>query len=333
MFASARIKLTALYLTIIMLISFAFSAIIYKGVESELNRRFEVFERRLEVEEIRFRPGYIRIRQFLLDDLNDAKHRVLLFLVYVNLGILAFSGIAGFVLSGITLKPIQVAMDEQKRFVGDASHELRTPLTALRTSIEVALRDKKMRLGQAKKVLKGSLDDISRLEDLSTNLLELARHESGGKKAFEKIDLSEILERVYKKLKPLSLIKKIKMSLSTEKVFFMGDKEAIEKLISILTDNAIKYTPRGGKIWLSVVKEGRFARITVKDTGIGIAKKEIPHIFDRFYRTDSSRTRVETSGFGLGLAIAKKIVEEYKGSIDVKSELGQGSVFTVRLPL
>lgn len=333
MFTSARLKLTALYLAIIMVISFAFSTIIYKGVEFELQRRFNVLERRLEIEELRFRPGYLKIRQFLVDDLNEAKQRVLLYLFYTNAGIFVVSFAAGYFLSGMTLRPIEKAMDEQKRFVADASHELRTPLTALRTSIEVALRDKKIHLSGAKKVLKESLNDVSNLENLTTNLLELARYKSNGSFVFEKFELSEVLNTVYKKLKPISLTKNIKMTKEFEKIVLNGSKEKVEKLVTILVDNALKYTPKGGEIWLKAYKKGRHAYIKVKDTGVGIAKDELAHIFDRFFRADSSRTKVTTDGFGLGLSIAKKIVEEHKGSIDVKSEVGTGSTFSVKLPL
>src|SRR4030042_6056054 len=160
MFKKARLKLTAWYLAIIMFISLSFSAFIYKSVTLELQNRFNIIERRLEIRDYNFGPPQAGQVEFFIEDLEASRNRILLVLLYTNITILIFSSIAGYFLAGKTLNPIEKSMEEQRRFVADASHEFRTPLTSLKTSIEVALRDKKICLNDAKTVLKGSLDDM-----------------------------------------------------------------------------------------------------------------------------------------------------------------------------
>src|SRR3989344_434534 len=189
MFHSARIKLTLWYLIIIMSVSGFFSVIVYRGFTKELGRGFRfqasraIPERKMIVQN---QNGFTRILPFLIypdevapDEFSEiiaiAKHRFALQLFIINGGILFLAGTAGYFLAGKTLRPIELALEEQKRFVADASHELKTPLTALQTSIEVALRDKNLNLIEAKQVLKDSLSDIQNLGNLSNYLLGLAR--------------------------------------------------------------------------------------------------------------------------------------------------------------
>ena len=152
MFQSARLKLTLWYLLIIMSISLFFSGIIYRSVSFEVQSRLSRIEERFP----EWQPG--RPMLLLVEDLAFVKRRVLLMLFYLNGVILAVAGAAGYFLAGKTLNPIEAALEEQKRFVADASHELRTPLTALKTSIEVTLRQKKLTVQEAKAVLQGSLE-------------------------------------------------------------------------------------------------------------------------------------------------------------------------------
>lgn len=332
MFRSARLKLTAWYLLIIMAISLSFSAFIYRGVTLEFQRRLNAIEKRLELHKHGYRLPVGRT-QFFIQDLEDAKKRVLLILLYTNGAIFAFSAMAGYFLAGKTLTPIEKAMEEQKRFIADASHELKTPLTALRTSIEVALRDKKLRLKEAKDVLSGSLDDIDSLRKLATDLLSLTSYSQGYNFRKEKVNVKEIIKNVNKKIAPLARTKNIKIISKLKNITFTANRENLEKLITILLDNAVKYTEKEGRVNLSCEKGRRYLTLKVKDTGIGISKKDLPHIFDRFYRVDPSRSKVKVAGFGLGLSIAKKIVELNQGSIDVKSSPSKGSTFIIKLPL
>lgn len=332
MFHSARLKLTAWYLVIIMAISLSFSAFIYRGVTLEFQRKLNAIEKRLELHKHGFRLPLGR-SQFFIADLEDAKQRVFLILLYTNGAIFLFSAIAGYFLAGKTLLPIEKAMEEQKRFVADASHELKTPLTALQISIEVALRDKKLKLEDAKNVLRESLEDIDSLKKLANDLLSLASYSQGNNFRKEKVNIKEIIESANKKIAPLAKTKNIKMKIVLKNITLTAHRESLEKLITILLDNAVKYTPKGGKVSLTCEKDRRYLTLKVKDTGIGISQKDLPHIFDRFYRIDSSRSKVKVAGFGLGLSIAKKIVEQHRGSIDVKSSPSKSSTFIIKLPL
>lgn len=351
MFKSARIKLTAWYLLIIMLISMVFSLVIYTTMTRELERGF----RRAEM---RFRAGELDIplpqplprrwedtspslretdsRFSFVEDLEATKRRVALNLLMINGVILGLSAVAGYLLAGKTLKPIEAAMEEQKRFVGDASHELRTPLTALKTSIEVALREKRTTAKEAKAVLKSSLEDIDSLESLTDDLLSLTQYKQGNSTfVFQPSDISEVVENAYKKIKPLAKKKNIEVavSLGTKGQALQGDKKSLGKMVLIFLDNAVKYTPKGGKVLVTTKSDNRNLIVKIKDTGIGISKEDISHIFDRFYRVDQSRSKDIVAGFGLGLSLAKRIIELHKGSVEVESVEGKGTTFTVKLPL
>ena len=333
MFETARLKLTAWYLLIIMAISVAFSIVIYRSVTSEFHRRLNAIELRLELDRYGFRlpPGQ---EQYFLQDLVQAKHRVFLVLLYTNGVILVCSAVAGYFLAGKTLAPIERAMEEQKRFVADASHELKTPLTALQTSIEVALRDTTMNLKGAKAVLKENLHDIGRLTHLTHDLLSLARYQHNNRKFVkERVAISDLLAGVHKKIAPVARKRGIAIKIVPVAVSLVADKESLEKLITILLENAVTYTPRNGSITVTLKKHRRHAALVFADTGIGITKKDLPHIFERFYRADSSRSYHTAAGYGLGLSLAKNIVLLHQGTIDVSSVPGKGSTFTVKLPL
>jgi len=335
MFRSARIKLTFWYLLIIMSISLVFSGIIYRITTKELERGFKGVQQRFWEDEefgpfLRFPRRMERLRPLFTKDLEQAKRRIIWRLVAINGVIFVFSATAGWFLAGKTLKPIEQALEEQKRFVADASHELRTPLAALKTSNEVALRDKKLTLVEAKKVIKSNLEEIENLETLTNNLLTLASLEENGRKiSFQKVDIKKIIASAYRKILPLALEKKIKIKVESRGGEIFGDEESLEKMILIFLDNAVKYTPAGGKVWLKTRQEKGKLVLEIKDTGIGISKTDLPHIFERFYRADKARAK---GGFGLGLALAKRIIELHHGSVKVASRVGRGTTFIIKLP-
>jgi signal transduction histidine kinase len=196
----------------------------------------------------------------------------------------------------------------------------------------VGLRDRKMKLKDAKRLLKSNLDEISKLKDLANDLLSLARYQRGNSFVKEKINMKEVIESVMKNIAPIANKKKVRIVVKSKKIEITANKESLEKLITILLDNAVKYSSKGGKVNLTTETSRRCFILKVKDKGIGISKEDLPHIFDRFYRVDTSRTGVDTSGFGLGLSIAKKIVDTHNGSISAKSSPVKGSTFTVKLP-
>ncbi len=329
-FKSARLKLTLWYLAIIMLVSASFSLVIYKGVTFEFRRSFTRLERRLQVGEMNFRISS-GTQPFFREDLEEARKRVLAGLFYANGIILIFSAAAGYYLAGRTIDPIEKALEEQKRFVADASHELRTPLTALKTSLEVALRDKKMTTKEARATLESNLEDINSLQSLTNNLLGLARYQEGAAHlSFKKVNLAAVIENASKKIRPLAKKKGVEVELKVKDLTIEADKDSLEEMLLIFLDNGVKFTPEGGKVFVTTKSDEKYAILEIRDTGVGIAKEDLPHIFDRFYRADKSRT---TPGFGLGLSLAKRIIEMHQGSVEVSSILDKGTTFTIRLPL
>lgn len=349
MFRSARLKLTGWYLLIIMLISIVFSVAIYTVLSREVERGFRRAEMRFRAKELgiplpqQFPRRWEEVNPNLrnpdprfsfVEDLEVIKKRIAFGLLAVNGMILGISAAAGYFLAGKTLKPIEKAMLEQKRFVADASHEFRTPLTALKTSMEVALRDKKMSPAQARKLIKSNLEDVNQMHLLADNLLSLASYQDNGSNLnFEEVNLAEVIKMAYKKILPLAKKEGVKIELKTQDCFFKANKTSLIEMVLIFLDNAVKYTPKGGKVTISTQTDKKYALIKIKDTGIGIPKKEIPHIFDRFYRVDQSRSKEKVSGFGLGLSLAKKIIEIHHGSVEVASKVGKGSTFIIKLPL
>lgn len=335
MFRSARLKLTAWYLLIIMVISFAFSMALYRGITFELESRFAHMEWRLQAEGMRLPPHGPMGSPFFSEDLGAAKNRVSILLLYANGVILMLSGAAGYFLAGRTLRPIEEMVEEQNRFVTDSSHELRTPpLTSLKTSIEVSLRDKSLDLKEAKTLLASNLEEVNNLQSLSNDLIRLTQHqETDSSLTFETISLREVIQAALKKVGSLAKQKKITFQDETTDHKLEGDFESLVDLFVILLDNAIKFSPPKKQVSLTSRALNHSIAIEVKDEGAGISAEDLPHIFDRFYRVDKSRTKGTAHGYGIGLSIAKKIVEQHKGSIDVKSTPGQGSTFTIRLPV
>ena len=349
MFRSARLKLTFWYLLIIMLVSISFSVVIYMGMVRELERGSRRTELRLKAQELdiplpRLFPDRLedlppRLREIqphfaFVEDLHAAKKRLGLNLLIVNGVILGISALAGYFLAGRTLKPIEKIMEEQKRFVADASHELRTPLTALKTSMEVALRDKKMSLTEAKKVIKSNLEDIDSLQSLSNNLLSLANFQNNGQNlVFEEIDIAGVIKKAHQKILPLAKEKNIDIKINVKKQNILANKESLEQMILIFLDNAVKFTPQKGKVTITTKTNKKHLILEVKDTGNGIAKKDIPYVFVRFYQGDQSRSKSKAAGFGLGLSLAKRIIEIHKGLVNVSSVLNRGTTFTIKLPL
>ncbi len=334
MFKNARISLTAFYLIAIMSVSIIFSTVIYKVVTSELltlerNQRFRI-ERRFQDNKLFLDDNSMFPLPPNTELLVDTSHRVLFRLTIINVVIFIVSGVVGYILAGRTLKPIADMVDEQNRFITDASHELRTPLTSLRSGFEVFLRNRKATLPLAKTLVIESIDEVNKLDRLSSALLNLAYYQKPDDTFItKKVNLDEVINTAIKKTAAMATNKKIKVSYSKKSVFIKGDGDRLRELFVILLDNAIKYSPPKNDIILKVVKKGGKVTVLVIDHGIGIEKKDIPHIFDRFYRADHARTKSDSNGFGLGLSIAKKIVEQHKGSITVESTLNKGSEFNI----
>ncbi|MDP3804387.1 MAG: ATP-binding protein [Candidatus Omnitrophota bacterium] len=229
------------------------------------------------------------------------------------------------------LERLELAFTLQKKLFENLSHELKTPLTILKGEFEVVL--KKMRSqSEYEETLKSALEEVDRMTRLAGNLLELARLES--KEVFpekKRLDLNPIVREIVNNVRILAESKKINLSCRADEVLFLeADESQLKMLLLNVLDNAVKYTESGGRITVMSQKSGPSAVVRIEDTGAGITKEEIEYIFDRFYRTDKARA---SAGFGLGLSIAKSIVDAHNGSIKAESEPSKGTVFTISLPL
>lgn len=337
-FRAARLKLTAWYLIIIMLVSLLFSLVIYANFNMELNRieRFESMRTQQPMgEPPSFRmPMPDRERFFDPVMLKEAKRRFLLNLLLTNLGILLVSAGAGYFLAGRTLKPIELMLDDQKRFIADASHELRTPLAVMQSTIEVSLRDSQLDMAEAKDLIQSNLEEVGKLRSLTDHLLAMDRYDiAGSQKMFEPVDVRTALAEAHERVKTEALRKGIEVKYQGADIAINVHKDSLVDLLAILLDNAVKYSSDGAKVIVSSYESRKYVHIDVTDTGIGIAPKDIPYIFNRFYRADSSRLKEVPGGYGMGLSIAKKIVELHRGTILVDSVYGQGTTFHIKVPV
>jgi signal transduction histidine kinase len=328
-FHSAALKLTLWYLAIVMAVSTGSSVAIYHFSSNDLRRgvqrQIEFYSQVLSPEESR---SYSKLRLAqLAADQKHLRDRLLLF----NLAVLIGGGLASYWLARKTMRPLEAALDAQTRFTGDASHELRTPLSVMQTEIEVALRDPKLSIKESKNLLQSNLEEIGRLKRLAEGLLALAG-QSVDLDYSQSVSVRQAAQLAIERNNAASKAKKIKVSLSGPEVKLRGNQQSLADLINILLDNAIKYSPRGTEVKIETGSRDRRGYLKVIDHGAGIAAKDLPRIFERFYRADSSRSKSQAEGYGLGLAIAKKITDLHHGSIEVKSTLGKGSAFTVYIP-
>ncbi|MCL1632332.1 HAMP domain-containing histidine kinase [Sporolactobacillus sp. CPB3-1] len=246
----------------------------------------------------------------------------------------AVSVVAGYILARRALRPIESAWGRQNRFVADASHELRTPLSIIQLKIEGLLRQPRQQVQDVGEDIAIMLDETRRLSKLVANLLTLARSDANRLEVNPApLDLSAMLKKVTEPFAEMAEFEEKTFTLAgtEEPIYINGDEQRIHQLVVILLDNAMKFTPKGGKISVACVRENRYARLSVSDNGCGISEDDLKHIFDRFYQADDARTGQK--GTGLGLSIAEWIVHKHRGKIEVSSQLGEGTTFFVRLPL
>jgi len=227
---------------------------------------------------------------------------------------------------------LEESFQKLSRFTADAAHELRTPLAALKGETEVLL-SRKRSSEDYHEALTNNLERLDFLTKLVNDLLILSQADEGkASLKIENLNFSELLKELWEAFILVAMQKKISFTFSApEKVLINGDRVKLQQLFSNLIDNAIKYTPEGETISLIVQPGKDHVTVVLKDTGIGIPSDDLPHIFDRFYRVDTSRSRL-TGGVGLGLSICQWIVKAHHGTIDVKSTPQQGTTFTIKLP-
>lgn len=280
----------------------------------------------------------VGIIQFIYNTESEKKalDNLLYIIIIVDLASIIISLFVGFLLANHALIPIKKAWDKQQQFISDASHELRTPLTVLKVQLERLFRHPTHTVEDESQKISVMIDETQRMSKLVTDLLTLARTDSNQIEILEEpVNLKDLLSKLEQEFYDLALLNEVQMEFTIEKpIIIQGDRERLHQLFVILIDNAFKYldSHRQKKLEIKCHQSGRFAYVTVTDTGIGISEADLQYIFDRFYRVDKSRTRSE-GGTGLGLSIAKWIVEAHRGTITVSSELNVGTMFTIYFPI
>ncbi len=232
-----------------------------------------------------------------------------------------------------TLARLEQSFVRTRRFSVDISHELRTPLTILQGNTEVGLKWAK-EPAEFRDILQSNLDEINRMSNILERLQELSRADEGKLSlVVEEVELSAFITELVSEMRPLADEKKVVLSYTAaDELKVHGDRKRLHQLLAALVDNAVRYTPAGGGVVVTLEGCAGYAKISVRDSGVGIATEDIPHIFDRFYRVDEARNRAH-GGSGLGLSLAKSFAQAHGGKIEVESTPGHGSVFMVYLPL
>lgn len=316
-----RVRRLALsYLAVIMTLSLAFSVIIYAITSAQLNRPLPPGEQAQQPPELIERQFSRRLEQRN----RETRGSVIVSLAALN-GVMLLVGYwLSLLLARRTLAPIEWAMQAQVQFVSDASHELRTPLTALMTTNEVALRKKTLDEKKVRVVFQRNIDEVEKLRELTDNLLQLTQVDN---QQIEKqaIDMAKLVRDTVDRYQSVADKKQVALDMQVPSVTHVVTVAAATQILGTLIDNAIKYSPPGSTVVIRL--DGQ--TLSVVDQGIGIAKQDQAKIFDRFYRSDEARTRGHSSGYGLGLAIAKAVADKNGYQLSVKSELGQGSIFSL----
>jgi two-component system sensor histidine kinase CiaH len=269
----------------------------------------------------------IDAEQNMLDNLSD------LFVFGIVLGG-AMTILAGLFLANQALQPIRRSWEKQRQFAADASHELRMPLSIIRANAELMLLHPERSALELSEPISMVLAESKRMSKLTDQLLTLARSDSDQKELLHhSVILDQLIHEVVKVFTPLAEFRNIQFNAElVPEVEILGDSEKLRQSLVILLDNSMKFTPENGKILVILRRRGHQAVIVVEDTGIGIDAKDLPHIFDRFYRGDKTRSRGD-GGTGLGLAIAKWIVEKHGGTIVAASKHGKGTTMTIQMPI
>lgn len=224
-------------------------------------------------------------------------------------------------------------LESQRDLMADVSHELRAPLTTVRGNLGLLQRDMPMDASERKAVLRDAVDEVERMSRLVNEMLLLTRAGHTQPMRLAPVDVVPLAANMRRKAMALAQHRSIVFEQRAERLIVNGNPDALDQVLLILLDNAVKFTPDGGQITLSVEADSSRAYISVHDTGVGIAPEALPRVFDRFYRADGASAGLSTqSGHGLGLAIARSLVEAQGGAISVRSTHGRGSIFTVSLP-
>ncbi len=327
-FESATLKLTGWYVLILVITTTLFSGAIYQLAIGEVSGRLEGLELRLQNSPNVFIDSALmhdsRMRQE-----EKAKTGILLGLLYTNIVVWILGGVGSYWLAKRTLEPIQEMHEAQSRFTSDASHELKTPLSVMKSELELALRDPGMKKADYKEVVSSSLEEVNKLTELTHALLQMSRLEHGNIDMEQAVDISEQLVHVQKLLDPK---KRVQIDDSAPAVM-QGNESMLRDVCMVVLDNALRYSPADSTVTASIKSTAKFIQVRIMNDGKGISASDLEHIFDPFYRADTSRTSDgATRSYGMGLAVAKKIVDLHGGEISISSKPKGQTTVTISLP-
>ncbi len=346
-FFRARLKLTFYYVLFMVIIIGLFSTYLITEVDRSMQAilrrqigRTEVFRKEFPTDS-KFEISFDRINQMHEREYAEASKAIKTLIISVDTFLLLLVIALSWVLAGRTLRPVRKALEEQKRFVADVSHDLRTPLAIMKTETEVALTgtlNGDCEKEEYRNTLKSNLEEIDKMSSLVSDLLLLARSDNSfsdynqfENKNNEVINVKDLVQALCDKNRKLSELKSQRFTFEADnqKTYkVLGHYNSIERALQNIIQNAISYTQESGHISVSIQQTGYKIKILVKDTGVGIAKADLPKVFDRFYKASHARSQ----GTGLGLPIAKQIIEQYGGSVSLTSEVSKGTEVAVVLP-
>lgn len=347
-FRWARLKLTFSYLAIITIIVVILSSSVYSFHVINVTRIEHHFTERLEVitprggiggpgpliPEISIRPSLPRsFERTFFDYLLDLRRSIII----GDILTIIIAGALSFLLAGRTLRPIKEMLDRQARFFANATHDLRTPLAVMTTEDEVALRRSAIADNVARDVLGSNLEELRRMSKMVEQMRILSRTQPGGHGGKspnrEDLKLGEIaraaVAKMYRRAEELGV------SIAADPLdegAIRGNRDSFERALFNVLENALSYTPRGGEVKISVRREGAHIELAVRDTGIGIAAKDLSHITEPFYRADEARS-TNTGGSGLGLTIVADIIASHGGNLQIDSTPGKGTTVSMRFRL
>lgn len=327
LFHSATVRLTTWYVMILTIICLMFSAIVYQITISEVQHRLSSYNSRAE--ELRPMPPYGQLLgEIRAKELAAARANLIIILFYTNLIVICSGGVGAYFLAKRTLRPIEEAHEQQTRFVSDASHELRTPLATMTTELEAALRDSNLKKSEMKELLESNLEEVRRLTKLSNMLLALSvgnadtlQHTS--------FDLTSSVSSIIKRLEH-DATSRITLQAPTTPAVVVAHQPSIEELVTILVDNALKYSPPNSPITVAIHQIGQKVVFRIANEGEGIAAEHLPKIFDRFYRADPARSSEQ--GYGLGLSLARQISNLHGAELTAASTPEKETIFSFSLP-
>ncbi len=314
-FQKARIKLTAFYILMLVVILCVFSFTLYFALAQNLRGDLDG--------EITDESAQVRV-------INQTINHLKTTIIIADAGVLLLISALSFYLAGKTLRPIEEALLAQQQFSADASHEFRTPLSIMKSEFEVALENNHISSGEAKVLIKSSLEEVNHMSGMVDQLLKLSRSENH-KTTFEKtaVDLGEIVKTAVNKMQKLAQNKGTDLTvenISGSKI--LGNSGALQEMVLNLLQNAIDYTPAGGSVTVTIKSLTKSCSLIIQDTGIGIDSKDLPHIFERFYKADNARS-LRSNSSGLGLSIVYDIVQKHNAKIKIISNINKGTTVTV----